>query len=154
MNKKSVKIRERIIAMLLSVMMVVTMLPTTIFPVMATSESGSFTLTVIDDNSNAIKGVEVILSSTTGTWSEDLKATTDGNGKVEFATTEIENALNEGTGSIIYTAKIAGYFTKTGTIYIATNDLVKNTPVQLIKATEDNSFKVTVKEVNESQTLL
>lgn len=153
MNKKSVKIRERIIAMLLSVMMVVTMLPTTIFPVMATSESGFFTLTVTN-GSNAIKGVEVILSSTTGTWSEDLKATTDANGKVAFATTEIENALNEGTGSIIYTAKIAGYFTKTGTIDIGIDDLVKNTAVQLVKATEDNSFKVTVKEDNESQTLL
>lgn len=151
MSRRKVKITDRLLAMLLSVMMVVAMLPTTIFPVMAATEeeTESFTLT-LSDGVTSIEGVVVTLSSTTDQWSEDLETTTDENGVASFSTTDISKALVDGTGSITYTAKIAGYFTKTDVINITTNDLAKNTVVQMVKATDENSFKVTVKD-KESQ---
>ena len=151
MRRKKVKITDRLLAMLLSVMMVVAILPTTIFPVMAATEdeTGSFTLTVTD-GTNPIDKVKVTLSSSASEWSEDLETTTDENGVASFSTTDISKALVDGTGSITYTAKIAGYFTKTDVIDITTGDLAKNTDVQMVKATDENSFKVTVKD-KESQ---
>lgn len=154
MSRRKVKITDRLLAMLLSVMMVVAMLPTTIFPVMAATEeeTESFTLT-LSDGVTSIEGVVVTLSSTTDQWSEDLETTTDEDGVASFSTTDISKALVDGTGSITYTAKIAGYFTKTDVINITTDDLAKNTDVQMVKGTDENAFKVSIKD-KESQLAL
>lgn len=154
MSRRKVKITDRLLAMLLSVMMVVSMLPRTVFPVMAATEeeTGSFTLTVTD-GTTPIEGVVVTLSSDTGEWSEDLETTTNGNGIASFSTVDISKALVDGTGSITYTAKFAGYFTKTDVINITTEDLAINTDIQLVRGTDENSFKVTIED-KESHELL
>ena len=116
MSRRKTKITDRVLALLLSIMMVVALFPINLFPVMAVeddeTEFFSITVTGTDEaNVSVIDDAKVILSSEAEGWEKNLEATTDKNGVAKFSVEDVEKALTDGTGKVKYTVIAAGYFT-------------------------------------------
>ena len=133
MSIRKGQIIDRFLAVLLSVMLVLSMLPTSTLSVMAATENypNSFTVS-ITDGTNPLEGVNVVLSAKEEVWSLDLNVTTDENGVAAFETSDILQALTDAdidAGTIVYTASKTGYDTATDEIEITVVDLALNTGV-------------------------
>ena len=155
MSRRKVKITDRMLAMLLSIMMVVTLLPATVFPVMASTEeeTGSFTFTVTDSEDNMIflEGANITLTSDDEKWSEDITRTTDANGVVSFPIESMENALTDGSGTVEFRAEVSGYYTVIGVVPLSELRLEMNTPIIMKKIAEESAEIVVKDSVEDSE---
>ncbi|MBE5872840.1 MAG: hypothetical protein E7287_00375 [Lachnospiraceae bacterium] len=133
MSRRRERFADRFLAVLLSIMLLVAMLPRTILPVMAATDGhpDSFTVSVTD-GTDAIDGVSVTLSAKEAEWSLNLNVITDENGVAAFDTDAIETALTTAgldAGTIVYTATKTGYENATGEVGITVSNLALNADV-------------------------
>lgn len=94
-NVKS-KASHRLLAALLSVVMVFSMIPFSMVAHAATTEyPDAFTVSVKDENGDAVEGATVEVSSADTNWELFKSGTTDANGVAAISNEEIETALND-----------------------------------------------------------
>lgn len=89
------KVLDRVLAMILSVMMVVAMFPTT--PLQTTAETtDAFTVTATD-GVNPVADARVVIKNNADDWTFEQTATTDTSGVASFEVQTIQNALTAAT---------------------------------------------------------
>lgn len=143
MCKRNRKNTDRFLAILLSVMLVVAMLPQATLPAMAatTAYPDSFTVSVTDGE-NPVEGATVTLEAKETEWSIGLSATTDSEGVASFSTSDIGQALTNGgltEGTIKYTVTKEGYDEYSNEIQVTDSDLVKNISATITKTQSGSS---------------
>lgn len=145
MSRTKVKTTDRLLAILLSMLMVFAMLPVASLRALAATDDypNSFTVSVTDGN-DAISNADVKLQNTE--YGLDLNGTTDSKGIVAFATTEIEAVLTENVLdkiSVEITVNKEGYDEKRESIEIAADNVASDASVTISK-TVTSPTKATV----------
>ena len=100
MSRTRVKLRDRFLAALLSVLMIVAMIPvTTLQAFAATTEYPDAYTVTVTDGENSIEGAQVSLVASEIML--ELNATTDSNGVAAFAESEIYELFQYHDGSTV-----------------------------------------------------
>ena len=139
MSRRNGKVADRFLAILLSVMLVVAMLPSACLQTTAATADypNSFTISVTD-GTDPVEGATVTLEAKETEWSLNLSADTDSSGVAAFSTDDIEQALTDATmtsGTITYTVSKTGYDNSSGEVPVTTPDgLAVDSTVTLTKA--------------------
>lgn len=138
MSNLKTKTSNRLLAALLSLVMVFSVIPFSTVAHAATSEyPDSFTVTVTDGE-NPIEGATVELNRTVTNWELYMSGTTDANGVAVFSGEEIGNALSEAsmTSALInVVATKSGYKIGSETISVDADTLTQNVDIELTKDT-------------------
>lgn len=147
MSKKSVKLTDRFLALLLSILMVFALTPiTTLYTFAATQDfPDSYTVTVTDDK-NAVEGAQVTIESSEAGTELKLESTTNANGVAAFDVTELKEAFSGYDGStipVVITVQKDGYEQKTQDATIANDNLAANVAVT-ISAVESQQVSISV----------
>lgn len=124
MSNSSRRISDRVLAVILSVLLMVGMLPTSVFAAVPGTHEGVFTFTVTDGE-NPIDGAEVTYTVTTASDGEapatsaEEKASTGTDGVAEITTNLPETLESDVTVTVNYTVKASGYTDVTSTHTVA-----------------------------------
>lgn len=133
-NVKS-KASHRLLAALLSIAMVFSMIPFSMVAHAATTEyPDAFTVSVKDENGDAVEGATVEVSSADTNWELFKSGTTDANGVAAISNEEIETALNdasmtEGTVNVVVTKE--GYEDGGQTTTVVVGEAAQNIDITL-----------------------
>lgn len=151
MSRTRVKLRDRFLAALLSVLMIFAMIPvTTLHALAATTEYPNHYTVTVTDGENLIEGAQVTLVSNEITMSLDLEGTTDESGVVAFDSSTISDAFDVSgyDGSeipITITVQKDGYEQKVQNETLSPNNLTANVDVTISEAsTQQATVSVTV----------
>lgn len=135
MRRTKINVLDRVLAIMLSVMLIVAMLPQTTLKTMAATANHPDTFTIsVTDGTNPLVGATVALSAVEPEWSLTLSGDTDEYGVASFATADIQQALTAGSlteGTISYTVTLENYDEVTGTVQVTDDNLVLNTDVTM-----------------------
>ena len=149
MSRTRVKLCDRFLAALLSIMMIVAMIPVTTLQAFAATDEypNSYTVTVTDGE-NAIEGAQVTVASSTWEVELNLQGTTDANGVASFESNAIAEAMQLLDGSSFpatVTVTKDGYEEASQSATIWKNDTAANVDVTMSVATvEQATVSVTV----------
>lgn len=145
MSRTSVKLRDRFLAALLSVLMIVAMIPVTTLQAFAATED-YLTITVTDGE-NPIKDASVNIKAT-GEIAMNFTATTNENGVAAFDANEISSIINAATVdpvNLSVSVEKDGYDKKETEITVDPNNSAVNYDVVLIASAPDTAtISVTV----------
>ena len=150
MSRTRVKLRDRFLAALLSVLMIVAMIPvTTLQAFAATTEyPDAYTVTVKDEEGVAVEGATVNVYADFGNdVILDLSATTDANGTAAIDNSLIADVLAEaglGSTSVTLTVSKDGYETHQGTAGVNASDPYHRDVTLLEAAVAQATVSVTV----------
>ena len=125
---------DRIVAMALSVLLVLAMIPVSTLQALAVP-ADAFTVTVTDGVS-PISGAEVEIKNSTEQWKLQLSAATDENGVASFPVSEIEAAMTAAmvdSGDISIRVIADGYAQKTGNASLTAETIAQNVDFVLAK---------------------
>lgn len=147
MSRTRVKPTDRFLAILLSVLMVLAMVPVTTLHTFAATQDfpDSYTVTVTDGK-NAIEGAQVTIESSETGAELNLKSTTNANGVAAFDVAALEEAFSGYNGStipVVITVQKDGYEQKTKNETIASDNLTANVDVT-ISTVESQQVSISV----------
>lgn len=135
MSRTRVKPTDRFLAILLSVLMVLAMVPVTTLHTFAKTQDfpDSYTVTVVDGK-NAIEGAQVTIESDETGIELKLNSTTDANGVAAFDVAALREAFlgyNGSTIPVVITVQKDGYEQKIQNETIASDNLTANVDVTI-----------------------
>ena len=146
MSRTRVKLRDRFLAALLSILMIFAMMPvTTLQAFAATTEYPNHYTVTVTDGENPIEGAQVTLVS--DEIPLKLQGATDGNGVAVFPTSEIEEVLQYHDGSSVsatITVLKDGYEEKIQNVTISDLDMAANVDVTMVAAVSQATVSVSV----------
>ena len=149
MSRTKIRPTDRVLAILLSVLMVLAMIPLTTLHTFAATQDfpDSYTVTVTDGK-NAIEGAQVTIESSETEAELNLKSTTNANGVAAFDVAALEDAFSGYDGSkipVVITVQKDGYEQKTQNETIASDNLTANVDVSISTvASQQVSISVSV----------
>lgn len=149
MSRRRVNATNRFLAMVLSLVMILSVIPVASLQAMAatTDYVDSFTVTVKGENGPA-EGANVTLQSADDTWTLSLSALTDAKGVAAFDAAEIQTALTAAgleSGDVTASVTMDGYEATSASMTFNAADAAQNLDIQLTKAApREASVSVTV----------